>query len=51
MKAEGLKLNGSHDLLNYISDINFLGLNMNNVKENTEAFIVTSKAVSQKLNA
>ena len=51
VKAEALKLNGSHDLLNYTSDINLWGMNLNTVKKNKEAFLVTSKAVSLKVNA
>jgi hypothetical protein len=50
VKAEALKLNGSHDL-HYASDVKLLDLNINTVKKSTEAFIVTSKAVSLKVNA
>ena len=51
MKVEGLKLNGSDDLLNYTSDVNLLGMDINTVKKNKEAFLVTSKVVSLEVNA
>jgi hypothetical protein len=51
VKPEGLKLNGSHDLLNYTSDVNLLDMNINTVKKNTGTFIVTSNSVCLKVNA
>jgi hypothetical protein len=32
----GLKLNGSHLLLNYVDDVNVLGDNISMIKKNTE---------------
>jgi hypothetical protein len=34
-KQVGLKLNGTHQLLVYVADMNLLGANINSVKKNT----------------
>jgi len=38
-----LKLNGTHQLLVYVGDVNILGGNLRTIKKNTEAVIVASK--------
>jgi len=43
VNQNGLKLNGTHQLLIYVDDGNILGGNIHSVKENAEAWIVTSK--------
>jgi hypothetical protein len=39
---EGLKLNGTHQLLVYADDVNILGRSIRSLKKNTEAVVVTS---------
>jgi hypothetical protein len=42
---EGLKLNGTHQLLVYADDVNILGRSVHAIKKNTEALVVTSKEI------
>jgi hypothetical protein len=48
---DGLKLNGTHQILVYADDINILGESVNTVKENAEASIVVSKEIGLEENA
>jgi hypothetical protein len=48
---EGLKLNGTHQLLVYADDINILGGSVHAIKKNTEALVVTSKEIGLEVNA
>jgi hypothetical protein len=46
----GLRLNGTHQLLACGDDVNFLGDNIDTIKENTETLIDTSKEVGLEIN-
>ena len=48
---DGLKLNGTHQLLVYADDVNILGGNVHTVKENAKALIVASKKIGLEVNA
>ena len=39
MNQDGLKLNGTHQLLAYADDVNILGGNAHTVKENAKALL------------
>ena len=43
VNQDGLKLNGTHQLLAYADDINILGGSVHTVKENAEALVVATK--------
>jgi hypothetical protein len=48
---DGLKLNGTHQLLVYADDVNILGGNVQTVKENAGALLVGSKGIGLEVNA
>jgi hypothetical protein len=48
---EGLKLNGTHQLLVYSVNINILGGSVHAIKKNTEALVVASKEIGLQVNA
>ena len=48
---EGLKLNGTHQLLVYADDVNILGGSMHTVWRNTKALLIASKGIGLEVNA
>jgi len=48
---DGLKLNGTHQLLVYADDVKILGGSVHTVKENGEALAVVSMGTGQEVNA
>jgi hypothetical protein len=46
-KQVGLKLNGTHQLLDKADDVNLLGDNIDTIKKNTETLIDASKGVGR----
>ena len=51
VNQDGLKLNGTHQLLVYADDVNILGGSVYTVKENAEALIMASKKIGLEVNA
>ena len=51
VNKDGLKLNGTHQLLVYADSVNILGGSVHTVKENGEALTVVSMETGQEVNA
>jgi len=51
VNQDGLKLNGTHQLLAYADDVNILGASLHTVKENVEALVVATKEIGLQVNA
>jgi hypothetical protein len=51
VNQDSLKLNGTHQLLAYVDDVNILGGKVHTIKENAEAFLVASKEIGPEVNA
>ena len=51
VNQDGLKLNGTHQLLAYADDVNILGGSIHTVKENAEALVVAIKEIGLEVNA
>ena len=47
VNQDGLKLNGTHQLLAYADDVNILGGSAHTVKENAEALLVSTKEIGK----
>ena len=43
VNQDGLKLNGTHQLLVYADDVNIMGGSIHTIKQNTDVLIVASK--------
>ena len=50
VNRDGLKLNGTHQLLAYADDLNILGGSAHTVKENAEALLVATKEIGLEVN-
>jgi hypothetical protein len=46
----GLKLNGTHQLLVYVDDVNLLGDNINTIKKNMSTLIDAGKKVDLEVS-
>ena len=51
LNQDGLKLNGTHQLLAYADDVNILGGSIHTEKENAEALVVATKEIGLEVNA
>ena len=51
VNQDGLKLNGTHQLLVYVDDVNILGKSVRTIQKNTEALVVASKETGLDVNA
>jgi hypothetical protein len=46
-----LTLNGKHQLLAYVDDVNILGDSLHTVKQNVETLVVATKGIGLEVNA
>ena len=51
VNQEGMKLNGTHQFLDYADDVNILGGILHSIKKNKEILVVASKQTSLEINA
>jgi hypothetical protein len=51
VNQNGLKLDGTHQLLVYADDVNILSGSIRTVKKNTEAVVAASKKIGLEANA
>ena len=51
VKKEGLKLNGTYQLLAYADDVNILGGSIHTVKENAEALVAATREMGLEVSA
>jgi hypothetical protein len=51
VSQDGLKLNGTHQLLAYADDVNILGGSIRAVKENAEVLVAAAKKIGLEVNA
>jgi hypothetical protein len=51
VNQDGLKLNGTHQLLVYADDVNILGGSIHTTKKNTDTIVVASKETGLEVNA
>jgi sorting nexin-29 len=50
-KQQGLKLNGTHQLLVYADDVNILGGSIHSINKNAEDLMIASKEIGIEVNA
>jgi len=51
VNQDGLKLNGTHQLLTYADDVNILGGGIHTVKENAEALVAATREIGLEVSA
>jgi len=51
VNRDGLKLNGTHQLLAYADDVNMLGRSIHTVKENAEALVAATREIGLEVSA
>ena len=51
VNQDGLKLNGTHQLLAYVDDANILRGSVDTVKKNAEALVAAHKEIGLEVNA
>ena len=51
MNQDGLKLNGTHQLLAYADDVNILGGSVHTVKKNAKTLLAAAKEIGLEVNA
>jgi hypothetical protein len=51
VNKDGLKLNGTHQLLVYADDINLLGRSIHTIRKNSGALVVACKETGLEVNA
>ena len=51
VNQDGLKLNGTHQLLAYADDVNILGGSVHTVEKNAEALVAATKKIGLEVNA
>ena len=51
VNQDGLKLNGTHQLLVYADDVNILGGSVHTIKEDAEALVIANKEIGLEVNA
>ena len=50
VNQDGLKLNGTHQLLAYSDDVNILGGSVHTVKKNAQALVAVTKEIGLEVN-
>ena len=51
VNRDGLKLNGTHQLLVYADDVDMVGGSVHTIKENVEALVLAGKEIVLEVNA
>jgi len=51
VNQDGLKLNGTHQLLAYADDVNILGGSIHTLKENAEALVTATREIGLEVSA
>jgi hypothetical protein len=50
VNQDGLKLNGTHQLLAYADDVNILGRSVHTLRENSDALVVATNEIGLEVN-